>query len=329
MNMELKIIGYIKSIFKNRQECPKQATFDIPASVIELDKKYVSALNGLRPGDEVYVFTWLHLGDRDVLTCHPRGDKNRPKRGVFATRSPDRPNPIGLHHVRILNIEGNLIKIHPIEVIENTPVIDIKPVDTSEFLMNFGPHIDPKIGKEILEIGKLAWENGLISGFSGNISVFHNNRVIITKSGKNKGMLDECDIATFDLDDTPDEASLCISSEWKMHVEIYKNQKKAKVVIHTHPTYLLLVMEQDANFLSEIDLFEASYLKKSFGTVDQYEPGSQELAEAVGSAAKKKQIIALKKHGLVCWGASLVEALSLSEEIEKLAKMYYLKKLAK
>ncbi len=329
MDIELKIIGYIKSIFKKREECPKQATFDLPVSYLMLDEKYLSALDGLRPGHEVYVFTWLHQGNREVLTCHPRGNKNIPKRGVFSTRSPDRPNPIGLHRVRIFDIKKNLVTIHPIEVIDNTPVIDLKPVDFSYYLTSFGPNIDPEIGKKIIDIGKLAWKNGLISGFSGNISVIQDKKVIITKSGKNKGMLDELDLVSFDLEQPYENEVSEVSSEWKMHLEIYKNQAKAKAVIHTHPTYLILVIEQDEDFLDKLDLFEADYFKKSFGIVDEYRPGSMELAKAVGEMSKRKQIIVLKKHGLVCWGISLKESLSLSEEIERLAEIYFLKKLIK
>jgi tRNA-Thr(GGU) m(6)t(6)A37 methyltransferase TsaA len=79
-------------------------------------------------GDEVLVLTWLHQGRRDALSVHPRGDTNRPRAGVFATRSPDRPNPIGLHPIRIENVEENAITVHNLEAIEGTPVLDIKPV---------------------------------------------------------------------------------------------------------------------------------------------------------------------------------------------------------
>jgi tRNA-Thr(GGU) m(6)t(6)A37 methyltransferase TsaA len=82
----------------------------------------------LQTGDEVLVLTWLHLGRRDVLSVHPRGDTNRPPTGVFATRSPDRPNPIGLHAVVIETVEEYAITVRDLEAVDGTPVLDVKPV---------------------------------------------------------------------------------------------------------------------------------------------------------------------------------------------------------
>jgi len=88
----------------------------------------VEGLNGLVVGDEIIVLTWFHLGRRDVLQVHPRGDRRNPLTGVFATRSPDRPNPLGLHPVIIRAIEGSRLRLGPIEAIDGTPVVDLKPV---------------------------------------------------------------------------------------------------------------------------------------------------------------------------------------------------------
>jgi tRNA-Thr(GGU) m(6)t(6)A37 methyltransferase TsaA len=85
-------------------------------------------LDGLRAGDDVIVITWLHRARRDVLKVHPRSDRGRPLTGVFATRSPDRPNPLGLHRVTVRSVAGNRVRIGPIEAIDGTPVLDIKPV---------------------------------------------------------------------------------------------------------------------------------------------------------------------------------------------------------
>jgi tRNA-Thr(GGU) m(6)t(6)A37 methyltransferase TsaA len=85
-------------------------------------------LTGIQPGDELLVLTWLHLAQRDVLQVHPRGDINRPLTGVFATRSPDRPNPIGLHRVSVLEVREQKLRVVPLEAIDGTPVLDIKPV---------------------------------------------------------------------------------------------------------------------------------------------------------------------------------------------------------
>jgi tRNA-Thr(GGU) m(6)t(6)A37 methyltransferase TsaA len=88
----------------------------------------VDALQGIQPGDMLFVLTWLHLAEREVLKVHPRDDRTRPMAGVFATRSPYRPNPIGLHRVRVVEIAGARLKVGPLEAIDGTPVIDIKPV---------------------------------------------------------------------------------------------------------------------------------------------------------------------------------------------------------
>jgi tRNA-Thr(GGU) m(6)t(6)A37 methyltransferase TsaA len=93
-----------------------------------MNSQVVDALQGVTVGDEVIVITWLHEARRDMLKVHPRGDKDRPLAGVFATRSPDRPNPLGLHRVTILDIAANRLKVGPIEAIDGTPVVDIKPV---------------------------------------------------------------------------------------------------------------------------------------------------------------------------------------------------------
>ena len=82
----------------------------------------------LLPGDDVFVLTWLDRASRDVLRVHPRGDRTSPERGIFSTRSPDRPNPIGLHRVEIAEIDGTRVRVRPLEAVDGTPVLDIKPV---------------------------------------------------------------------------------------------------------------------------------------------------------------------------------------------------------
>jgi tRNA-Thr(GGU) m(6)t(6)A37 methyltransferase TsaA len=83
---------------------------------------------GIQPGDELIILSWLHLAQRDVLQVHPRGDLKRPLAGVFATRSPDRPNPIGLHRVSVLQVNEAYLRVVPLEAIDGTPIVDIKPV---------------------------------------------------------------------------------------------------------------------------------------------------------------------------------------------------------
>jgi tRNA-Thr(GGU) m(6)t(6)A37 methyltransferase TsaA len=108
---------------------PRQPDEGAPPASIEVAPEYRAGLAGLSPGDAALVFTWLHLADRDVLTVHPRGDLARPEVGVFATRSPSRPNPIGLHLVRIARVtpDGH-VEVDALEAVDGTPVLDIKPV---------------------------------------------------------------------------------------------------------------------------------------------------------------------------------------------------------
>ena len=126
----LTILGYVRSSLTERSQAPKQGSEGAPEAWIELDDYYAPALLGLAPGQRLLLVTWLHEGDRTVLQCHPRGDKTRPKRGVFATRSPDRPNPLGLHEVEILEIKAPAsLRVGPLEAIDGTPVVDIKSTD--------------------------------------------------------------------------------------------------------------------------------------------------------------------------------------------------------
>ena len=107
---------------------PKQGDEGAPEVWIEFEPDVLDALGGVQPGDRVVILTWLDRADRGVLTVHPRGDRSRPQAGVFATRSHHRPNPIGLHPVEVLAIEGPRIKVSNLEALDGTPVVDVKPV---------------------------------------------------------------------------------------------------------------------------------------------------------------------------------------------------------
>jgi len=124
----LRAIGVIRSDLKTREEAPKQGLEGAPEAWLEVSSFAAPALDGLAEGDDIIVLTWLHQSRRDVLKVHPRGNKRNPLTGVFATRSPDRPNPLGLHRVTIRQIGKNRLLIGPIEAIDGTPVVDIKPV---------------------------------------------------------------------------------------------------------------------------------------------------------------------------------------------------------
>ncbi|HLJ90194.1 MAG TPA: tRNA (N6-threonylcarbamoyladenosine(37)-N6)-methyltransferase TrmO [Candidatus Angelobacter sp.] len=121
-------MGVLRSSLKERSQAPMQGREGAPDAWIEISAFAIQALEGLRAGNEIVVITWLHKARRDVLKVHPRSEKNRPLIGVFATRSPDRPNPLGLHQVTIRRVVKNRLRIGPIEAIDGTPVVDIKPV---------------------------------------------------------------------------------------------------------------------------------------------------------------------------------------------------------
>jgi tRNA-Thr(GGU) m(6)t(6)A37 methyltransferase TsaA len=121
-------IGYIHSHLKHREEAPKQGTKGAPDAWLEVNPRVAEGLEGIAAGAEIILTTWFHKAYRNILNVQPRGDKNMPLTGVFATRSPDRPNPLGLHRVTVLEIAGDKLKVGPIEAIDGTPVVDIKPV---------------------------------------------------------------------------------------------------------------------------------------------------------------------------------------------------------
>jgi tRNA-Thr(GGU) m(6)t(6)A37 methyltransferase TsaA len=125
---QLHPVGWVESPLTDREAAPKQGDEGAPPARIVLRPEVREAAADLRVGEEVLVLTWLHQGDRDVLSVHPRGDPKRPRQGVFSTRSPDRPNPIGLHAVAIVSIEDDAIGVANLEAIDGTPVLDVKPV---------------------------------------------------------------------------------------------------------------------------------------------------------------------------------------------------------
>src|SRR3954453_15917468 len=127
-SLELIPIGAVRSSLTDPASAPKQGDEGAPDAWIDLSLEVVEGLDGIEPGDEVVVLTWLDRACREVLRVHPRGDPSRPQLGVFATRSPGRPNPVGIHRVTILSIEGAALSVRNLEAVDGTPVIDIKPV---------------------------------------------------------------------------------------------------------------------------------------------------------------------------------------------------------
>ena len=126
--MPLRAIGVVRSPLKARSTAPRQGREGAPDAWIDVRTAFADGLEGLAAGDEIVVITWLHRADRDVLKVRPRGNPANPLTGVFATRSPDRPNPLGLHPVVVRSIDNGRLRVGPLEAIDGTPVVDIKPV---------------------------------------------------------------------------------------------------------------------------------------------------------------------------------------------------------
>ena len=129
---EITAIGRVESPLTDPASAPKQGDEGAPDAWLVFEPSVLEGLEGLRPGDDVIVLTWLHHADRDVLRVHPRGDLSRAQQGVFSTRSPHRPNPIGLHRVEILSIDGGSVQVRNLEAVDGTPIVDMKPVLSSD-----------------------------------------------------------------------------------------------------------------------------------------------------------------------------------------------------
>lgn len=125
---EVKPIGRVESALTDLASAPRQPDEGAPGAWLVFEPEVLPALRNLRPGDEVLVLTWLDRARRDVVSVHPRGDVSRPEEGVFSTRSPHRPNPIGLHRVEITAIEGQRVRVRSLEALDRTPIIDVKPI---------------------------------------------------------------------------------------------------------------------------------------------------------------------------------------------------------
>ncbi len=128
--IRLDPIGLVESALTDAALAPRQPDEGAPDAWLVIEDSYAAALEGIVPGSELVVLTWLDRADRDTLAVHPRGDTSRPLTGVFATRSPDRPNPIGLHDVHVLAVDGTRVHVRELEALHGTPILDLKPVLT-------------------------------------------------------------------------------------------------------------------------------------------------------------------------------------------------------
>jgi tRNA-Thr(GGU) m(6)t(6)A37 methyltransferase TsaA len=122
----LRPIGHVESPLTDPAGAPRQADEGAPEASLVIELEFAAALDGLKAGDEVIVITWLDRAQRDILRNHPRGDPSRPMAGVFTTRSPHRPNPIGLHQVTVAAIDGARVRVRSLEAVDGTPILDIK-----------------------------------------------------------------------------------------------------------------------------------------------------------------------------------------------------------
>lgn len=130
--IQLRPIGRVESPLTDPASAPKQGDEGAPDAWLVIDPSLSAALGGVEVGDELLVLTWLDRASREVLEVHPRGDPARPPQGVFSTRSPDRPNPIGLHRVEVVEIVGERLRVRNLEAVDGTPVLDLKPVLSAE-----------------------------------------------------------------------------------------------------------------------------------------------------------------------------------------------------
>jgi tRNA-Thr(GGU) m(6)t(6)A37 methyltransferase TsaA len=128
IDFTVRPIGRVASSLTSTADAPRQGDEGAPDAYLILDSDVQAGLDGIATGDEIIVLCWLHEADRSVLTVHPRGDLSRPEQGVFNTRSASRPNPIGLHRVRVLGIDGGRVQVSGLEAIDGTPIVDLKPV---------------------------------------------------------------------------------------------------------------------------------------------------------------------------------------------------------
>jgi tRNA-Thr(GGU) m(6)t(6)A37 methyltransferase TsaA len=127
MQPTLQFIGTIHSSLKTLDDCPLQENENAPEASIQMLPAFTEGVRDIQPGQEVVLLTWLHMADRTVTTCYPRKNRDAPHIGVFSTRSPDRPNPIGLHTAKVLSVSGAYLKVSGLEVLDQTPLLDIKP----------------------------------------------------------------------------------------------------------------------------------------------------------------------------------------------------------
>ena len=128
MTYEIRPVGHVRSALVDRRDAPRQPDEGAPEAWLEFDEDVRAAVEGIGAGTDILLLTWFHEADRTVLTTRPRDDPARPETGVFGTRSPDRPNPVGLHQVRVVEVDGLRVRVDHLEALDGTPIVDVKRV---------------------------------------------------------------------------------------------------------------------------------------------------------------------------------------------------------
>ncbi len=337
MDFTLTPIGSVRSPLKRLEDCPKQGLDGGPVARIIVASEYVKALEGLASGMEILIFTWLHQAERERLTARARGNPDNPLSGVFALRSPHRPNPIGLHQARIVggDLENGVLEVFPLEALDETPVLDIKPVleknqadvanQDTPYAVPWGPRITAREGLLLKKAGRRAWQRGLMAGLNGNISMRQGDAMVVTVSGCAKGQLQPGDLARVHLDSGNVLGPGQPSTESALHRAVYMFQPKAQAILHVHPPHLLAVsLVQTQGKMLDLPLYEADVWSRKMIRLVPLQPGCNDLAKQVGRAAMAYPAMFMEQHGLVCWGRDLNDAIALAEELESLARIVYL-----
>lgn len=326
--INLHPIGLVHSRIKTLEGCPHWQDSG-PEAELEIFAEYAPGLDGMQPGQKIILFTWLHLAARAPLHRDKRSDPEEPPRGVFCSRSPVRPNPIGQHEVTVVSVERGdgpaRLRVNALEALDGTPILDIKT--GREFF--FGEdHAAMQHGRTLLAaLCRQAAAKGLLPGCSGNASLRMASYALVTPSGRPKEKLNPEDLVPVRIrDGRVAQFGASPSSERGLHLEIYKSQPEAMAILHTHPAALtalgILLPGKGMEDRLNLPVFECETLRKKISTVPDFAPGTDELAQAAArAAASGKRLIWLERHGLCVWGASADEALALSDECEHLARV--------
>lgn len=309
-------VGRVRSSIKAVGEGPKQGTEGAPEAWIEIDPAFAPALDGLVPGQEVELLTWLHLADRTYLKVHPRGDRNNPLEGVFNTRSPDRPNPIGLHRVTILERTQtetlrDRIRVHPLEAVDGTPVIDIKPV-----LKQGGRSgLPDKACSTLKESCAALAAAGFMPGSSGSASIRLGPTVYLTRREAPKIRLAEQDVTALDIgtgkrleQGRPDPDSL-------LHLAVYDAREDVRGAILIQPPAMMAALRHGVPDIADLPSTRGRILASRFRVLEAAAPRSEAQAGAVAEAAADSDALLLPGHGLLCFGPSLTDAEAMAGEI--------------